>query len=116
MDDRTYSKAIARAEKLGAAAGKQAGNSYFDGNTPRETYEIVLKGIDDGDPAVLDQLPSCILTDEDAAEVYEDIVTDINREDSESVEENDLIEIYADAFNLAATREAERVARYQLGD
>ena len=36
------------------AAGKAAAGWVFDGNTPEETYQRVLRGIEEGDPAVLD--------------------------------------------------------------
>lgn len=45
---------VARAGELGRAAGKTAAGWVFDGNTPREEYQRVLRGIDEGDPAVLD--------------------------------------------------------------
>ena len=45
---------VARAEELGRAAGKAAAGCVFDGNTPREEYQRVLRGIEEGDPAVLD--------------------------------------------------------------
>ena len=30
----------------------------FDGNTPEDTYRAVLRGIEDGDPAILDAHPA----------------------------------------------------------
>jgi hypothetical protein len=30
----------------------------FDGNTPEDAYRVVLRGIDDGDPAILDAHPA----------------------------------------------------------
>src|SRR6185437_8828528 len=47
---------VARAEQLGRAAGKTAASCVFDGNTPREEYQRVLRGIEEGDPAVLDTI------------------------------------------------------------
>ena len=47
---------IAKAEELGCAAGKAAATWVFDGNTPGEEYWRVLRGIADGDPAVLDAI------------------------------------------------------------
>jgi len=116
MDDRTYGNALARAGALGDRAGARAGNSFFDGNTDRETYQRVLTGISDGDPAILDQLPYFEASEAEELEIYEEIVEFVNREDSESPEENDLLETYADAFALAAVREIERIARGQLAD
>ena len=44
---------VAKAEELGRDAGKTAAGWVFDGNTPEEEYQRVLRGIDEGDPAVL---------------------------------------------------------------
>ena len=45
---------VAKAEELGRDAGKAAASWVFDGNTPEEAYQRVLRGIEEGDPAVLD--------------------------------------------------------------
>jgi hypothetical protein len=45
---------VAKAEELGRAAGKTAASWVFDGNTPNAEYHRVLRGIEEGDPAVLD--------------------------------------------------------------
>jgi hypothetical protein len=45
---------VAKAEELGRDVGKAAASRVFDGNTPEEAYQRVLRGIGDGDPAVLD--------------------------------------------------------------
>lgn len=45
---------VARAEELGRDAGKAAASQVFDGSTPDEAYQRVLRGIEDGDPVVLD--------------------------------------------------------------
>jgi hypothetical protein len=47
---------VARAAELGRDAGKTAAAWVFDGNTPGEAYQRVRRGIDDGDPAVLDAI------------------------------------------------------------
>jgi len=44
----------AAAGKLGRAAGKAAASWIFDGSTPEETYRRVLRGIEDGDPLIMD--------------------------------------------------------------
>lgn len=43
------------ARKAGREAGQAAASWAHDGNTQRSWYERTLKGIQDGDPAVLDQ-------------------------------------------------------------
>ena len=47
---------VARAAELGRDAGKTAATWVFDGNTPGEAYQRVRRGIDEGDPAVLDAI------------------------------------------------------------
>jgi len=44
----------ARITELAAEHGKAAASWAFDGNTDRATYERARKGIDDGDPEVMD--------------------------------------------------------------
>ena len=51
---------VAKAEELGRAAGKTAASWVFDGNTPGEEYQRVLRGIEEGDPAVLGAEPPAI--------------------------------------------------------
>ena len=48
----------AEAASLGRDAGKTAASWMFDGNTPEDAYRAVLRGIDDGDPAILDTHPA----------------------------------------------------------
>lgn len=48
----------AEAANLGRDAGKAAASWMFDGNTPEDAYRAVLRGIDDGDPAILDAHPA----------------------------------------------------------
>ena len=48
------SEMIRRARRMGKQAACNAASWVFDGNTTDDTYRTVLKGIEDGDPAVLD--------------------------------------------------------------
>jgi hypothetical protein len=45
---------VAKAEELGRDAGKAAAGWVSGGSTPDEAYQRALRGIQDGDPAVLD--------------------------------------------------------------
>src|SRR3954464_12292708 len=54
----------AGAAELGELEGKAAASWVFDGNTTEETYRDFLKGIEDGDPMVLNMLPSSDLSGE----------------------------------------------------
>lgn len=54
----TIDEAIGMARNIGRDHGRNAASWYFDGNTDRATYERVGKGIDEGDPEILDDLPA----------------------------------------------------------
>ena len=53
-----YDRAIAYARERGAQDGHAAASWTYYGNTPRDWYARTLRGIEDGDPAVLDALPA----------------------------------------------------------
>jgi len=59
-----YETLIEQARELGAEHGQNAASWYFDGNTSQDTYAGVLRGIEDGDPEVLDTFPSAPLSGE----------------------------------------------------
>ncbi len=109
----TFATLLEDARKAGAAHGKAAASWYFDGNTSDETYSLVVAGIDDGDPAVLDTFPSSPLSGEWAddptpASVLEDLGVS---EDDDGAD--DLLSAYEDGFYEASADEIERVARLQ---
>lgn len=54
----TETELAAIAESLGAEHGKNAGSWTTDGNTTRETALRIYEGLRDGDPEVVDLLPS----------------------------------------------------------
>jgi hypothetical protein len=70
-DDQMIEQAIARAAEIGAEHGENAA-SWWDQDAiggrsqgdPVETAKLVLQGIDDGDPMVLDSLPAPDLSGE----------------------------------------------------
>lgn len=74
-------------QEQGFADGKSAGTWVFDGNTDQRTYAAILKGIEDGDPMVLDGLP---------------------QPPADSSDE------YALAYSSGVQDEVTRAARYQL--
>lgn len=49
-------EAIRQATKDGRDAGVGAASWAYDGNTPLEWYRKMLKGIEDGDPMILDSV------------------------------------------------------------
>jgi hypothetical protein len=104
---------VAKAEELGRAAGTTAAGQVFDGNTPREEYQRILRGIEEGDPAVLDATePPAIgpATGYDSGDLARDL----------GIEPADrglprAVSAYADAFTDAFWQETERAARDHAG-
>lgn len=47
----------AHAAQIGHEHGTAAASMYFDGHEARHIYEATLKGIEDGDPLILNQFP-----------------------------------------------------------
>lgn len=93
----------------GYANGKVAGTWVTDGNTTRETYAALLAGIQDGDPVVLDKLPT----------PWRDAVTWGNLLEEEEIgfaDSDDIFAAYEDAFRDGCVDEVERVCRYQLSE
>jgi hypothetical protein len=119
-EERTgYARTLERASENGAERGRAAASWYFDGNTSRETYERVLRGIEDGDPEVLDTFPSSPLSGEWAddptpASVLSEIAGTAAWDGVFTDEEAEaLLAAYEDGFCQASADEIERVARYQ---
>jgi len=97
-----------QAYRLGYDAGKSAASWVFDGNTTRATYEWALKGIEEGDPEVLDSIGE-----------YLQGFTVIRNEDLQGYDFDELDEAVED-WDAGASdgfwHEIERAARYQLED
>lgn len=118
---------ISDAEAIGTEHGKNAAGWVFDGNTPRETYAAVLRGLDAGDPAVLDALPAATLVDDDEdqpnADGYSegDLASDLVGDDEyvdliSHPRWGEICDAYLMAADTACQQEIERQARYQLAD
>ncbi len=104
---------VAKAEELGRAAGKTAAGWVFDGNTPEEAYQRVLRCIEEGDPAVLDTIePPAIAP---AAGYHPgDLARDLGIEPENRALPR-AVSTYADAFTDAFWQETEQAARDHLG-
>lgn len=116
MTEQAYKQAKADARKAGEDAGRAAASWYFDGNTDEQTYRRVLKGLDDGDPEVLDGLPYLDLSGQWAdgptmASVLEDIGCDVDGDDDAA---EDIVNKYQSAYDAAVVAEVERMAREHL--
>jgi len=104
---------VAKAEELGRAAGTTAAGWVFDGNTPDEEYQRVLRGIGEGDPAVLDATEPPAIGPE-AGYDSGDLARDLGIEPADRGLPR-AVSAYADAFTDAFWQETERAARDHAG-
>ena len=102
----------AEAASLGHDAGKAAASWMFDGNTPEDAYRAVLRGIDDGDPAILDAHPAPGLS-ADRGYSEADLARDLGL-DGEDQLPPDAVTAYLDAAAGTFWDETERIAREHL--
>ena len=105
---------VAKAEELGRDAGKAAAQHWVSGgNTPGEEYQRVLRGIEEGDPAVLDAAePPAI--GPGAGYDSGDLARDLGIEPGDRALPR-AVSAYAGAFTGAFWQEAERAARDHAG-
>lgn len=110
----TYDALMEHAHALGADHGRSAASWYFDGNTPRETYEAVLRGIIEGDPATYDTFPASPLSGEWAGDpTPADVFSALEMcEDDDAAD--DALRMYEDGFGVAVSETIERMAREAL--
>jgi hypothetical protein len=104
---------VAKAEELGRDAGKAAASRVFDGNTPKDACQRVLRGIEEGDPAVPGATePSAIgpAAGYDSGDLARDLGTGPADRSLPGA-----VSAYADAFTSAFWQEAERAARGHSG-
>jgi hypothetical protein len=104
---------VAKAEELGRDAGKAAAGWVLDGNTTEEAYQRVLRGIEEGDPAVLDAVePPAI--GPGAGYDQDDLARDLGIEPGDRGLPR-AASAYAGAFTSAFWQGTERAARDRLG-
>jgi hypothetical protein len=109
-------RAIESARQEGYDAGVAAGSWLLDGNSSEDEARALLRGLDDGDPAVLDSLPASPLSGE-----WADAPTPADVLDWFDVEEDDdcaeaVLSAYEEAFSRGVEDEAYRSARAMLGE
>ena len=101
---------VATAEELGRDAGRAAATWVFDGSTPEEAYQRVLRGIDEGDPAVLDAIEPPAIGPA-AGYDQDDLARDLGIEPGDRALPR-AVSAYADAFTGSFWRETgESIAR-----
>jgi hypothetical protein len=106
------------AAELGRCAGYAAATWVFDGNTAPETYARVLRGIEDGDPEILDAYRMPDLSGEyadDPTPATLAAMLELDPEDEDQAAElEDCCDAYCDGASEAFWAEVERAARYQV--
>jgi hypothetical protein len=112
-----------RAADIGREHGINAASWVFDGNTTDEAYRTVLRGIEDGDPAVYDMFREPNLSGEFADDYsVRDLQSDLGieidwaRDDTQEVSEllDECANAYSDAVSEAFWHEIERLAREHI--
>ncbi len=104
---------VAAAEELGRDAGQAAASWVFDGNSPEDAYQRVLRGIEDGDPAVLDVIEQPAIGP-GAGYDEDDLARDLGIEPGDRALPR-AVSAYADAFTGSFWQETERAAREHAG-
>lgn len=99
-----------RAAAIGRTNGTAAAQSAFDGNTSGETYRRVLKGIEDGDPEILDAYHTPDLSGD---YTERDLIADRGLDPVEApiADVSAACDAYLDAADEAFWSEIERIAR-----
>lgn len=107
--------AIAAAEKMGNEAGQAAGAWVIDGNTSAQTAREILTGLEDGDPAVLDLLPSAPLSGERADDpLPRDVLAELGLAEDDYAADDALC-AYEDGYSRGAEEQVAWAARAVLG-
>lgn len=107
-------EAIREAKKDGADAGRAAASWIFDGNSSEESYRRILKGIEDGDPEIMDQFRVPNLSGEWADDpTPQSLAEDYGIEGRDDVLD-EICSAWEDAASTAFYAEIERIARQHL--
>ncbi len=117
-----YDRLKAAVRKVGEEHGAARGSWVISGNTDRRTAERIVKGLDDGDPEILDSLPSLQMgewaddpTENDiVSEAVYDAKLQIEPDSLEPEEVDELINEYQDGWYAGRDQEVERSARAVL--
>ena len=96
--------------EMGRQHGRAAASWLFDGNTTLDTYKKFRKGMEEGDPLYLDQLPTADLSGQNA-DTYS--MADLRR-DFPLEDPNEAASEYEEGYEEAVTAEVERVLAYHL--
>jgi hypothetical protein len=102
------------ASAIATRHGKNAAGWVFDGNTPRERYAAMLKGIQDGDPKIMDSVNEPRLGD--GGYTTQVLLDDTGWTPAAGLEiAGQIGETYGMDITTAFWHEIERTCRYHLG-
>ena len=110
----SYEQIMQEAREAGRLYGVAAASGLFDGNTDHNTYVAVLAGIEDGDPRVMDLLPSSPLSGEWAdSPTPESVLADLGVTDEDDHGVDDYLCAYEDGFYEGSQDEIVRICLLQ---
>lgn len=101
---------VEQAEQEGYDHGVTAGSWLLDGNSTSEAARRLLRGIEDGDPMVLDALPSSPLSGEWADSLTPADVLAWYELDEDDDAAGDVLRAFEDGFSRGVQDEAVRSA------
>jgi hypothetical protein len=100
-----------QADAAGYEAGTAAGSWVIDGNTTEDAARTILEGIADGDPEVMDALPSAPLSGEWAgAPLPRDILRDLDADEYDDDAADEILRAYEDGYSRGVVDEVQRSA------
>ena len=119
LSNMEYDHLRAEVRKVGAEHGAARGSWVISGNTPKESAQRILQGIEDGDPEVLDALPQLSMGEWADDPTQNDIVSEaayrgrvpVDPADLDPELMDELISDYQTAWDEGMTNEVERDAR-----
>lgn len=108
----TTSDYMDEAESLGRDHGRNAASWTIDGNTTRETIAYVVKGFNDGDPAVYDQFREPSFSGDYCER---DLCDDLGIDYDLTEEADEITDAYLQAAREMFWEETERLYRNAMG-
>ena len=106
---------LERAEEEGYDQGKAAGSWLLDGNSKEEAARRLLQGIEDGDPEIIDTLPSSPLSGEYADGLLPRDVLGRFDLDEQHDAADEILSAFEDGYARGVQDEAVRTAEAMLG-
>lgn len=103
------------AGRRGVEDGTAAGSWVIDGNTSEESARALLQGLEDGDPAVYDSLPSAPLSGEWADGLLPRDVLGWYGVEEDDNSADEILSAYEQGWEQGVTDEVSRAARAMLG-